>query len=155
MMGLIVNDPDGVECSLRQIPGLGLLPVDTVMESSKVTRQVSFRYLDNEHSDCKGYEIHMGRTEAAPSAQCRKLNTFTDGSSEGCYVDSRTMGTYIHGILDNQQVIDSLLAPFAAKGNIPAISYSDFKQQQYDMLADHVRNHINMPLLYKIMSSND
>lgn len=155
MMGLSVNDPDGVEGSIRQIPGLGLLPVDTVMESSKVTRQVSFRYLDNEHSDCKGYEIHMGRTEAAPSAQCRKLNTFTDGSSEGCYVDSRTMGTYIHGILDNQQVIDSLLAPFAAKGNTPAINYSDFKQQQYDMLADHVRNHINMPLLYKIMSSND
>ena len=66
------------------------------------------------------------------------------------------MGTYIHGILDNQQVIESLLAPFAAsKSGATALSYNDFKQQQYDLLADHVRRHLNMPLLYKIMSEDD
>ena len=156
MMGLSVNDPDGVEGSIRQMPGLGLLPVDTVMESSKVTRQVSFRFLDSEKADCTGYEIHMGRTEAAQFAQCRTLNTFSDGCQDGCYVDSHTMGTYIHGILDNPQVIDSLLAPFAsAKTSASATSYNDFKQQQYDLLADHVRSHLNIPQLYKIMSEDD
>lgn len=155
MMGMSVSDPDGVEGGIRQIPGLGLLPVDTVMENSKVTRQVSFRYLDSEQADCSGYEIHMGRTEVVRSARCRPLNTFSDGSKEGCYVDSRTMGTYIHGILDNPQVIDSLLAPFADNSNASATSYNDFKQQQYDLLADHVRSHMNMPLLYRIMSEDD
>ena len=155
MMGLSVNDPDGVEGSIRQMPGLGLLPVDTVMESSKVTRQVSFRFLDSEKADCTGYEIHMGRTEAARFAQCRTLNTFSDCCQDGCYVDSHTMGTYIHGILDNPQVIDSLLAPFAVKSSATATSYNDFKQQQYDLLADHVRSHLNIPLLYKIMSEDD
>ncbi|MBO6078605.1 MAG: cobyric acid synthase [Bacteroidaceae bacterium] len=153
MMGLSVNDPDGVEGSTRQMPGLGLLPVDTVMENSKVTRQVTFRFRDSD--GCTGYEIHMGRTEAAADAKCSALNTFSDGTVDGCFVDERTMGTYIHGILDNPQVIDSLLAPFAGKRDASATSYNDFKQQQYDLLADHVRRHLDMPLLYKIMSQDD
>ena len=154
MMGMSVNDPDGVEGSTKRMPGLGLLPVDTIMENSKVTRQVSFRFRNND--GCTGYEIHMGRTEPSVDSKCSTLNTFTDGSKDGCFVDERTMGTYIHGILDNPQVIDSLLAPFAsAKSGNQAASYTEFKEQQYDLLADHVRKHINMPLLYKIMSSND
>lgn len=155
MMGMSVDDPQGVEGSIRKIPGLGLLPVDTVMEGSKVTRQVAFRFRDLD--GCTGYEIHMGRTVAvAGGSVCSALNVLADGSSDGCYVDERTFGTYIHGILDNQQVIESLLAPFAAsKAQATALSYNDFKQQQYDLLADHVRRHLNMPLLYKIMSEDD
>ena len=149
MMGLSVNDPDGVEGSTKRMPGLGLLPVDTVMEISKVTRQVTFSFRDND--GCTGYEIHMGRTEG----KCSALNTFSDGTTDGCFADERTMGTYIHGILDNPQVIDSLLAPFADKRDASATSYFEFKEQQYDLLADHVRQHLNIPLLYKIMSQDD
>lgn len=149
MMGLSVDDPQGVEGSVRKIPGLGLLPVETVMEGSKVTRQVTFRFRNLD--GCTGYEIHMGRTEG----QCSALNTFSDGTADGCLADERTMGTYIHGILDNPQVIDSLLAPFAGKRDTEATGYFEFKQQQYDLLADHVRQHLNMPLLYKIMSEDD
>lgn len=149
MMGMSVNDPDGVEGSTKRMPGLGLLPVDTVMENSKVTRQVTFSFRELE--GCTGYEIHMGRTEG----KCSALNTFSDGTTDGCFVDERTMGTYIHGILDNPQVIDSLLAPFADKRDVSATSYFEFKQQQYDLLADHVRQHLNMPLLYQIMSQDD
>ena len=149
MMGLSVDDPQGVEGSVRRIPGLGLLPVETVMEGSKVTRQVTFRFRGLE--GCTGYEIHMGRTEG----QCSALNTFSDGTADGCLADERTMGTYIHGILDNPQVIDSLLAPFAGKRDTAATGYFEFKQQQYDLLADHVRRHLDMPLLYKIMSEDD
>lgn len=150
MMGLSVNDPDRVEGSTKRMPGLGLLPVDTVMENSKVTRQVTFSFRGLE--GCTGYEIHMGRTEG----KCSALNTFTDGTADGCFVNERTLGTYIHGILDNPQVIDTLLAPFAsAKSGNQAASYTEFKQQQYDLLADHVRQHLNMSLLYKIMSQDD
>lgn len=149
MMGMSVDDPQGVEGSIRKIPGLGLLPVDTVMEGSKVTRQVTFHFRGLE--GCTGYEIHMGRTEG----KCSALNTFSDGTADGCIADERTMGTYIHGILDNPQVIDSLLAPFAGKRDTAATGYFEFKQQQYDLLADHVRQHLNMPLLYKIMSQDD
>ena len=39
MMGQVVSDPEGIEGSLRSLPGLGLLPVETVMEGEKVTRR--------------------------------------------------------------------------------------------------------------------
>ena len=155
MMGLSVSDPDGVEGSVREMPGLGLLPVRTVMEGSKVTRQMQFRFLDG-NSDCSGYEIHMGRTLPEQNAACSSLNALQDGTKEGCMADARTMGTYIHGILDNKTVIDYLIGPYAKKQDAAqTLDYAAFKQQQYDLLADHVRKHINMPLLYKIMSSND
>jgi adenosylcobyric acid synthase len=70
--------------------------------------------------------------------------------------DARTMGNYNHGIMDNKTVIDYLIGPYAKKQDAAqTLDYAAFKQQQYDLLADHVRKHINMPLLYKIMSSND
>ena len=42
------------------------------------------------------------------------------------------MGTYIHGILDNPEFIDFLLAPFADKlsGNAGAFDYHTFKEEQ-------------------------
>ena len=155
MMGLSVSDPDGVEGSVREMPGLGLLPVRTVMEGSKVTRQVQFSFGEG-GAACQGYEIHMGRTVPEQNAACSPLNTLQDGTKEGCMADSRTMGTYIHGILDNKTVIDYLIGPYARKQDTAQIlDYAAFKQQQYDLLADHVRKHIDMPLLYKIMSAND
>lgn len=60
MMGQRIADPDGVEGDVRQLPGLGLLPVETVMEGEKVTRQVRFSFLKSDTPDCMGYEIHMG-----------------------------------------------------------------------------------------------
>jgi adenosylcobyric acid synthase len=30
--------------------------------------------------------------------------------------------------------------------------YQQFKEQQYDKLADHVRMHVNLPLVYQILT---
>ena len=66
------------------------------------------------------------------------------------------MGTYIHGILDNAPVIEHLLAPFAEKlaQRETAFDYRAFKEQQYDLLADHVRAHLDMQKLYQILQDN-
>jgi adenosylcobyric acid synthase len=60
MMGQRIADPDGVEGSISQMPGLGLLPTETAIEGEKVTRQVRFAFLSSEEPTCTGYEIHMG-----------------------------------------------------------------------------------------------
>ena len=70
--------------------------------------------------------------------------------------DNRCMGTYVHGILDNPSFIDYLLTPFAKKmeeANKP-FDYHAFKEKQYDKLADHVRKHVNMDLIYQILQAN-
>lgn len=158
MMGRMVSDPDGVEGSIRQLPGLGLLPMETVMQGEKVTRQTGFclsEFCDVAASDCKntGYEIHMGKTLPAGDVEYLPMNILEDGSPDGCIADRKTCGTYIHGILDNAQVIDWLLEPYAGKQE-SQLSYAEFKEQQYDLLASHVRKYLDMNLLYKIMQND-
>ena len=52
--------------------------------------------------------------------------------------------------------IDDLLEPYAEKLECHTVlDYRTYKEEQYDKLAEHVRSHLNMPLLYQIMSGND
>lgn len=159
MMGQEVLDPDHVEGDIDRLPGLGLLPTTTRMTGEKVTRQVRFT-LNNEDTvgDCNlsGYEIHMGTTVPVDGAAYTPLNRLEDGQEEGCLVDRTCMGTYIHGILDNAAFIDYLLEPFAGKvKERSTFDYQAFKEQQYDKLADHVRAHVNLPLVYQILKQHD
>ena len=87
----------------------------------------------------------------------RSLNTMADGRGEGCRVDERCMGTYIHGILDNPGFIDQLLAPWQQKADESAetFDYQAFKEEQYNRLADHVRKHVDMDRLYQIMTDGE
>lgn len=163
MMGQEVLDPEHVEGDIERLPGLGLLPISTRMSGEKVTRQVKFG-LCNPHSPfstlrspfMQGYEIHMGVTTPVEGAPDSPLNLLENGSTDGYYVDSTCMGTYIHGILDNPEFIDFLLVPFADKlsGNAGAFDYHTFKEEQYDRLAEHVRRHVNLPLIYQILTKN-
>lgn len=155
MMGQRIADPDGVEGSISQMPGLGLLPTETVIEGEKVTRQVRFAFLSSEEPTCAGYEIHMGRTSAVEGETLTPLVRLENGETDGCVGDRKCVGSYIHGILDNPEVIEWLLAPYAEKLEQPQLDYAAFKEEQYNKLADHVRKHLNMPLLYQILTQND
>ena len=153
MMGIEVSDPDGVEGSLRSLPGLGLLPVKTMIAGLKVTRQVSFSFL-GENKPCNGYEIHMGRTETEGKATA--LNTILDdGTADGCFVDDRCFGSYIHGLLDNETVVSYLISPYLKEKRNEKFNYTAYKEEQYDLLADHLRKYIDIDKLYKIMKHHD
>ena len=74
-----------------------------------------------------------------------------DGSSDGCFAE-KCFGTYIHGILDNAEFIDFLITPYLSeKEQQPSFDYFKFKEEQYDKLADHVRRHVNLPLIYSMI----
>lgn len=160
MMGQEVLDLDHVEGDIERLPGLGLLPVSTQMMGEKVTRQVRFGL--NEKLRMKnetllsGYEIHMGTTVPVFDAPDSPLNILADGNTDGYIVDATCMGTYIHGIFDNPEFIDFLLEPFADRLSETAetFDYHRFKEEQYDKLAEHVRNHVNLPLIYQILTEN-
>jgi len=156
MMGIEVCDPHHVEGETERLPGLGLLPVTTSMSGEKRTRQVTFKasFL-GEGVTGKGYEIHMGRTEPFGNAPQQPFAILDDGHEDGYWVNERCMGTYIHGVLDNPQIVNSLLTPFAdkmAEGKEP-FDYQTFKERQYDLLADHVRQHVDIAKLYSILEN--
>mgnify|MGYP002624223997 CR=1 FL=1 len=150
MMGVEVCDPDHVEGDIERLPGLGLLPVTTTMSGEKRTQQVGCEF-------GKGYEIHMGETRPFGNAQPQPLVHLEDGREDGYMVDRKCMGTYLHGILDNASFVDYLLHPYAEKlseADRP-FDYQAFKEQQYDLLADHVRKHVDMGKIYQILTGHD
>ena len=152
MLGQTIEDPDGIEGTIARLPGLGLLPIHTTMTPEKTTRQVTFQF---EGQACQGYEIHQGVSD----------------TSKAIMQTDHCIGTYIHGFLDNAPVIEYILSEkgkdrstqgslctFRSKKSeklATALSYADFKQQQYDKLADHVRQHVDIDKLYQILSSDD
>lgn len=138
MMGQSVEDPWHVEGTIEGMPGLGLLPVKTILTAEKITQQCTFRYKKNDET-CHGYEIHMGTTES--DQPLNKTNTGNDGYwlSDTCW------GTYIHGILDNEAVINDLLRTEVIH---TPFDYVVFKNEQYDKLAAHLRQHLDLTYIY-------
>lgn len=138
MLGQTIDDPDGIEGPVASMPGLGLLPVSTTMAREKTTRQVTFSF---EGRECQGYEIHQG----------------ISNTDQRIVQTDHCIGTYVHGILDNAVFVDFLLRPFSDKigKRHETFDYQAYKQQQYDLLAAHIRQNLDMELLYKIMQGYD
>ena len=121
------------------------------MEGEKITKQVNFSIVGGK-TTCTGYEIHNGRTEILSRIQ--PLNKMENGFTDGCFTEN-CYGTYIHGILDNAEFVDMIIAPFLVeKAQQPSFDYFKFKEEQFDKLADHVRKHVDMELVYKIMHNS-
>ena len=150
ILGQTISDPDGIEGTIATLPGLGLLPIRTTMTPEKTTRQVTFQF---NGQTCHGYEIHQGvstlvgeESEFCSVTKTAKLGSFI--------LDDHCIGTYIHGFLDNGPVIEHLLSE-RLRGMTIVVNYSDFKEQQYDKLAEHVRKYVDVPRLYNILQGND
>lgn len=152
MMGRRVSDPEGMEGSIRSIEGLGLLPVETVLTGNKTLRRTGF-YINGSQTVNKGYEIHVGVTERDIS-RSKEFAITSDGVEDGCRVGERLMGTYLHGCLDNREVIDVLVSPCARKRNLDAddrLTYIEYMEKQYDRLAAEMRRYVDIEKIYGIM----
>ncbi|MEP7199843.1 MAG: cobyric acid synthase, partial [Chloroflexota bacterium] len=126
MLGRVICDPLHVESEHDAVPGLNLLPVETIFEREKATEQVTARVV----ADCgflqslvgqeiHGYEIHMGRTtgpstsfgsaqdmgsgrRASPFLQITTRGERTVTDTDGAVDETgHIFGTYLHGLFDN------------------------------------------------------
>ena len=135
MLGLTVDDPDGLEGSITRLPGLGLLPIHTTITTEKTTKQVTFQF---DGQTCQGYEIHQGVSD----------------TDESILFGDHCIGTYIHGFLDNPAVINRLLSDYVDADQVETLEPQAFKEEQYDKLAAHVRKHVDMERLYQILTDD-
>ena len=158
MMGARLEDPDAIEGNLPAVPGLGLLPQCTIIEPEKVTRQSTFAFLPAQRvvethgrafRHCHGYEIHMGRTTLLGDAPESPVAILDDGRTDGYYLDNTCWGSYMHGILDNPEVLDNLAAGFDKETESASFDYAAFKEEQYDKLAALVREHVDLDYIYR------
>lgn len=160
---------DGIESGIEQMEGLGLLDCETHFAEKKTTTQVNGSisapaiglFQACRGLAFKGYEIHMGQTRLAPDlhdfSQLR-INAQADSKahSDGAVSDNgNVMGTYVHGIFDEGKFARTLLNALRAhKGLEPLdnyFSFGDFKQREYDRLAQAMREHLDIGRIYQIM----
>ncbi len=146
IMGEEIADPERVESDITSIPGLGILPVRTVLTPEKTTEQCTFLFRHDD-TKCSGYEIHMGETHRKGGDTLCKI---TGKYDDGCFLNEKTWGTYIHGILDNTTVINRMLDENGFSSSVN-FDYKEFKQAQYDRLAHHVRQHTDMEYIYQTL----
>ena len=153
MLGRTLRDPEGVEQRGEQ-PGLGLLPVDTVFtpEKTRTRRRAVCTAAPFAGAELSAYEIHMGRTDTHGAAPfCR----FPDGGTDGA-VCGTVFGTYLHGLFDSGTPVEKLADWLAERKGItiPRVrieTRAASRDRQYDLLADAVREALDMRRIYEIM----
>lgn len=177
MLGEKLSDPDGVEAG-GSIRGMGLLPVETIFGRQKTrTRIVGiFRQVDGILSGLKdiefeGYEIHMGETRLHGILPMNEIHDTVlhieqsekdlknlhvqDGASKG-----NVYGTYIHGIFDREEIVAEMIRSLAEKKGISihpesGMDLKKFKETQYNLLADTLREHLDMKRIYEILAEEE
>ena len=148
ILGRSISDPNQVENDIQTIPGLGIIPAHTALASEKTTTQCSFSFKDYS-TTCNGYEIHMGITTFVDNHESlNKINNIPEG-----YNDGHCWGTYIHGIFDNNTVIDDLLSDFPAKKTKESFDYQKYKEENYDKLASHIESHVDIDYIFNQMNT--
>jgi adenosylcobyric acid synthase len=148
MMGKEIRDPYNVEGTIEMMPGLGILPVVTTITKEKTTEQCDFRFLD-EPDICKGYEIHMGETQSEIESP---LCEIAGAKKDGYFLSPKTWGTYIHGIFDNEVVVKNILRNAGMHSDLSINDYQSFKEEQYNKLAQHVRDNVDVEYVYQVLT---
>ncbi len=144
MMGEMIFDPLKIEGDNEAMPGLGMLPITTTIEKGKVTRQCTFKMINSEITG-EGYEIHSGAT-ISKSPLC----VMDNGIEDGYYLNDKCWGSYIHGIFDNKDVIEYILKQVSNREH-KVEDYKSFKERNYNLLADKIRECIDMDYIYKTL----
>lgn len=161
MLGETITDENMTESSnISSIEGMGLLPVNTIYAEEKFTTKSKGVILDAEGKfnkitglNVEGYELHMGKSDIRCDSSARPFIKMDDGREDGC-VSGNVYGTYLHGFFDSDEVRNAILRYIAREKGVEltdCISRKEYKEAQYDKLAESVRNSLDMEMIYKIL----
>lgn len=168
MLGERLSDPDGVEAG-GEIRGMGMLPMETVFAKEKTRTRVNGRFgeisglfCELSGTELEGYEIHMGRTEFIREGN--SLTMLAESAEQGAEIKTdgawqeHIFGTYVHGIFDREQVAKKIVVALGKRKGIDmsaaaAVEFTDFKETQYDLLSEVLRQHLDMKKIYEILEN--
>lgn len=160
MLGKTINDPLKVESQALCTEGMGLLDIETTLESEKVMTRVrgTFNHKGNEGS-IYGYEIHMGTTKKEDTCQdfivLEEVNGVKVEKFDGTFNEqSNIIGTYIHGIFDSVDFRQHMLNDIRKNKGIPlkvSKLYEGVRDNEINKLADIVRESLDMEKIYEIL----
>ncbi len=164
MLGNLITDEVGVEEG-GTIQGMGLLPIETIFQEEKIrTRvkgnfgQISGCLAELAGEELEGYEIHMGISTANEKVTAlTSIRNELNGEVKADGVSYHNIyGSYVHGIFDNRQTADKIIECLAKEKNIDfehgtSMDYKQYKEVQYDKLAETLREHLDIDKIYQIL----
>jgi adenosylcobyric acid synthase len=161
MMGNTVCDPEAVEEG-GSIRGLQLLPLKTVLSPEKYRSQTEdcFDDLTGVFSSIAGeefvgYEIHNGVTTVDDTSSSLEIIEKDEEGNIILVQNKNLLGTYVHGVFDQGDLAYRLVSAIAeAKGlslEAEAVDYQQLKEQEYDKLADVIRENLDMKYIYSLL----
>lgn len=170
MLGESIFDPEGVE-QKGKIRGMGLLPIHTTFCAEKTRTRVTGTFGKVEGmlkelsgTALEGYEIHMGLSKRIEDkAFLCSLEDITTGLAseqtkqklDGAQAGN-VYGSYVHGIFDAPDVVPKMVSILLKEkgldtSGIQAFQMKEYKERQYNILADAVRQSLDMEAVYKII----
>ncbi|ART61744.1 cobyric acid synthase [Kushneria marisflavi] len=137
MLGICIEDPEGVEGPAGESKGLSWLNLSTTLRATKQLHRVTGHcLLGGVHAPVTGYEIHVG--ESLGDGLSRGVFALDDGRLDGAISeDGQILGTYLHGVFDHPAALQALLEWAGLSGPV-AFDYDALRMTEIDRLADHV-----------------
>ena len=159
MLGKVISDPHCTEQG-GQVRGMGLLPTETEFQLEKTRTRVDGKvsmlsgfFAPLSGSSFAGYEIHMGTTQVPEGS----LSVLTgEGERRDGAVCGSVLGSYVHGLFDSGDFAEKLVTLLLERKGLSAdvsrgVTFEEYKDQQYDILADSMRKSLDMDLIYRIL----
>ncbi len=145
MLGRHISDPAGIEGHVRDIDGLGLLDIETVMEPEKVVRNVQATALLH-NVPLEGYEIHIGRTTGPDMGRpFARIGEHDDGAISP---DGHIMGTYLHGVFNTDEFRRRFLENLGVRSS--SVNYRAGVEAALDELAEGLEACLDIDALFNL-----
>jgi len=161
MLGRVISDPLGMEGKPGITEGFNLLDIETTLEKNKTLAQVEAEFILNKEI-IKGYEIHLGKTEIGkdclPTIITTNRNAKANKSFDGAINQKGNIwGCYIHGLFDENKFRKSILKSIKPNAVLSTkekdeVNIKDFKNWQYNLLAQHFEENMNMRIVKKLLN---
>ncbi|MDR1616089.1 MAG: cobyric acid synthase [Syntrophomonadaceae bacterium] len=151
MLGKTIADPLGLEGEPGVFAGLGLLPVNTMLNTDKRVTEVNGISLPD-RTPFRGYEIHCGQTEPDFGAAAAPFLQFSGGGLDGTVSENRRIaGCYVHRLFDDPKQRARWLATLGAASD--GIDQTIKVDAALDAVAAALANCLDIERIFNIAST--
>lgn len=145
MLGRYIFDPLALEGETREIEGLGLLDVTTVIGQEKIVKASQAHSLVYD-TPLTGYEIHMGETTGP---DCARAPVSIGGKPDGAMSqDGLVWGTYLHGLFASGAFRQKLLGEMGVTSL--GQEHLEDVHTALDAIADALEKSVNVDALFAL-----
>ncbi|MBT4287119.1 MAG: cobyric acid synthase [Deltaproteobacteria bacterium] len=152
MLGSVVKDPHGVEGEPGDMEALDVFQAETTLLADKTLNRSEGVWLDLNQT-VSGYEIHMGETVIKESFK-PAIQFKNSDKTDGIYLENgKVWGTYFHGLFNDSGFFETFFKKIdpSFKSHLGEGTIHQFRSSQYDLLAEHFSNYMDVDRMMKII----